>query len=97
MPIGDVDYKIMDKDNKHIAYAIMGYSTNRMSMAFPISIPTKKMVKLMDKRISGVIIWTCDDGIIYGKINELIGTIHWYNNELQCSFDKQKALKYIRY
>jgi hypothetical protein len=62
---------------------------------------------LVDKRLAPVVIWACEDGIIYGKANKLKGEIKWggrtprehsvNDNELMVYYDKQKELKYVRY
>jgi hypothetical protein len=61
----------------------------------------------VDKRLNPVMIWSCEDGIIYGKIDKLKGEIKWggrpsrdnssNDDELMIYYDKQKALKYIRF
>jgi hypothetical protein len=73
-------------------------------MAYPLPIQAKKLVKLSDKRLNPVAIWSCDDGIIYGKINNLAGELKWgenspheNSNELMVYYNKQKAFKYVRY
>jgi hypothetical protein len=78
-----------------------------MRTAYPLPISAKKLVKLIDKRITPVLIWACDDGIIYGKANKLIGEVKWGGRpprefsvndaELMVYYEKQKELKYIRY
>jgi hypothetical protein len=103
----DVDYKVFDKDGKLIAYAEVKGRLRSMRMAYPLPISAKKIVKLIDKRITPVIIWCCEDGIIYGKANKLIGEAKWggrsprdgsFNDaELMVYYDKQKELKYIRF
>jgi len=92
----DVDYKVFDKDNKLIAYVEVVSRMKNMSVSYPLPIHAKKLVKLFDKRIAPVIIWSCDDGIIYGKANELSGEII-VDTELVVFYDKQKEFKYIRY
>jgi hypothetical protein len=103
----DIDYKVFDKDDKLIAYVEVKGRLRSMRMAYPLPISAKKIVKLIDKRIMPVIIWSCEDGIIYGKANKLVGEAKWggraprvgsYNDaELMVYYDKQKALKYIRF
>jgi hypothetical protein len=78
-----------------------------MNTAYPLPLSAKKLVKLIDKRLAPVLIWACEDGIIYGKANKLQGEIKWggrpprdgsFNDaEMMVYFDKQKELKYIRY
>lgn len=103
----DIDFKIFDKDKKLIAYAEVKGRIRTMRDAYPLPIAAKKLVKLIDKRLSPVLIWSCEDGIIYGKANKLYGEIKWggrpprkdsfADNELMVYYDKQKELKYIRF
>ena len=103
----DVDYKIFDKDGNLIAYAEVKGRLKPMSTAYPLPVAAKKVVKLTDKRLIPVMIWSCEDGIIYGKVNKLKGEIKWggrtqrensFNDlELMVFYDKQKDLKYIRF
>lgn len=98
----DVDYRIHDKDGKHIAYAIVekaynGDRIDRMASSYPLKVSARRLSKLIDKRYPAVVIWQCDDGIIYGKPTQIEGAIRWDGNDLICYFEKQKGLKYIRY
>lgn len=103
----DVDYKIFNKDNDLIAYAEIKGRIRTMHDAYPLPIAARKIIKLADKRLVPVIIWACEDGIIYGKLNNLVGEIKWggsppregsvNDGELMVYYDKQKELKYIRF
>ncbi len=103
----DIDYKVFDKSSKLIAYAEVKGRMLTMANAYPLPIATRKVTKLADKRLNPVIIWACDDGIIYGKLTELYGKIRWggrakrngsvNDSELMAYYDKQKGLKYVRY
>jgi len=103
----DIDYKVFDKDNNLIAYAEVKGRIRTMHSAYPLPIAARKLVKLIDKRITPVLIWACEDGIIYGKADKLQGEIKWggrpprdgavNDNEMMVYYDKQKELKYIRY
>jgi len=103
----DVDFKVFDKLGNLIAYVEVKGRIRTMVNAYPLPIAARKAVKLVDKRIIPVIIWSCDDGIIYGKVNKLKGEIKWggraprdgsFNDEeLMIYYDKQKELKYIRF
>ena len=103
----DIDFKVFDKDNKLISYAEVKGRIRTIRDAYPLPISAKKLVKLADKRLSPVIIWACDDGIIYGKANNLYGEIKLGGRpprvgsvndaELMVYYDKQKELKYVRY
>lgn len=103
----DIDYKIFDKDKNLIAYAEVKGRIRTMKMAYPLPVSAKKIVKLMDKRLEPVLIWACDDGIIYGRVMKLIGEIKrggrpprigsFTDDELMVYYEKQKGLKYVRY
>jgi hypothetical protein len=104
----DIDFKIFNKDNEVIAYAEVKGRNKLMSVAFPLPVSIRKLLKLADKRLNPVMIWACEDGIIYAKIKDLIGDIRWggrkpregaYNDsELMAYFDKDKTpFKFIPY
>lgn len=103
----DIDYKVFDKDKNLIAYAEVKGRIRSMRDAYPLPISVKKLIKLIDKRLNPVIIWACEDGIIYGKASKLKGEIKWGGRaaregssndaELMAYYDKQKEFKYVRY
>jgi hypothetical protein len=103
----DIDYKVFDKDNNLIAYAEVKGRIRTIRDAYPLPISVKKLIKLIDKRLNPVIIWACEDGIIYGKASKLKGEIKWGGRapregssndaELMAYYDKQKEFKYVRY
>lgn len=103
----DIDYKIFDKDSNLIAYVEVKGRLKNISNAYPLPISAFKVTKLWAKRLNPTIVWACDDGIIYGKLRELEGSIRIggrkprdgsaYDIELIVYYDKQKPLKYIRY
>jgi hypothetical protein len=103
----DIDYKVFDKDGKLIAYAEVKGRIRSIRDAYPLPIAMRKIVKLMDKRLNPVVIWACDDGIIYGKPDKLEGLVKWGGRapraessndaELMVYYEKQKGMKYVRY
>ena len=103
----DIDYKVFDKDKNLIAYVEVKGRIRSLNMAYPLPLSAKKLIKLIDKRLTPVLVWACEDGIIYGKANKLQGEIKWggrpprdgsFNDaEMMVYYDKQKELKYIRY
>ena len=103
----DIDYKVFDKDNKLIAYVEVKGRIRTMREAYPLPISARKFIKLADKMLNPVIIWACEDGIIYVKANKLVGTVLWGgrapransydDNEFILYFEKQKCMKYIRF
>jgi hypothetical protein len=103
----DIDYKVFDKDKNLIAYAEVKGRIRSIRDAYPLPVSARKLVKLIDKRLPPVVVWACEDGIIYGKANKLKGEIKWGGRtprensfddlELMVFYDKQKDLKYIRF
>lgn len=92
----DVDYKIFDKDKALIAYAEVKGVIRNIRNAYPLPMTIGKLSKLMDKRLNPVIIWCCDDGIIYANPTALTGIVKW-DNELIVYYDKQRPMKYVRF
>lgn len=96
----DVDYKIFDKANNLIAYAEVSKRFSSISTAYPLQVPANKVVKLTDKKITPVVIWACDDGIIYAVATNVKGQIKCVDRDridLTILYDKQKGFKYVRY
>ena len=94
----DIDYKIFDKEGKLIAYAEIKSRVRPIYDAYPLPVSAKKIVKLVDKRLVPVVIWSCEDGIIYGIVSKLKGSISFdASSELVIFYDKQKPLKYVRF
>ena len=103
----DIDYKVFDKDKNLIAYAEVKGRIRTMHNAYPLPISARKLIKLIDKRITPVIIWACEDGIIYGKANKIQGEIKWGGRpprdgavndaEMMVYYEYQKEFKYVRY
>lgn len=95
----DVDFKILDANGEPIAYVDVVTTMKNMSRAYPLKVTAQEMTKLLRKRLNPTIVWACDDGIIYGKLKELLGQIQYVSSfdELIVFFDKQKSFKYVRY
>jgi len=103
----DIDYRVFDEKGKLIAYAEVKGRYRSIANAYPLPIAARKVVKLCDKRLNPVIIWACDDGIIYGKPTHLHGQVRWggrkpregavNDEELMLYYDKQEEFKYFRY
>lgn len=103
----DIDYKVFDKEGNLIAYVEVKGRIKTMYNAYPLPVAARKLVKLADKRLVPVMIWACEDGIIYGKVDKLKGEIKWggraprdnsFNDqELMVYYERQKELKYVRY
>ena len=105
--VNDIDYRVYDKDEKIISFVEVIYRHRNMNEAFPLPVSARKIVKLSDKRLNPVMIWACDDGIIYGRITQLSGSIKWcsikertnnYNDqELMVDYEQSNPFKLIRY
>jgi hypothetical protein len=93
----DVGYKIFDKNKNLIAYAEVCVKVQPIKYAYPLQINAKKLLKLIDKRMSSVMIWSCEDGILYSRPNQLLGTIKLEGEEMMVYYDKQKSFKYVRF
>ena len=103
----DIDYKVFDKEGNLIAYVEVKGRIKTIYNAYPLPVAARKLVKLVDKRLAPVIVWACEDGIIYGKVDKLKGDIRWGGRaprdnslndaELMVYYEKQKELKYVRY
>ena len=94
----DIDYKVFDKNNKLITYVEVRGRVRSMRDAYPLPIDLSKLVKLHEKRLNPVIIWSCDDGIIYGQVNKIVGEVSCNSSgDIMAYYDKQRAFKYVRY
>ena len=98
----DVDYKLSDDRGQLIAYVEVVGRIRNMKTSYPLPITLSKLNKLIDKRLNPVIVWACDDGIIYAEATKLEGVIKWgglppRDDEMMVYYDKQKTMKYVRY
>lgn len=93
----DIDYKVFDQDKNLIAYAEVVSVFRVMRESYPLPIDAKKLIKLADKRLNPVVIWSCEDGIIYCKTNKLDGSIKWEEYEFTVYAEKVRSMKYIRF
>lgn len=102
----DVDYLVYDKDMKEIAYVEIKGRNKNIRDAYPLPIAIRKLNKLADKKLNPVIIWSCFDGIIYGRLEQIEGFIKWggcrqqregavNDIELMAYYNKQNNLKEI--
>jgi hypothetical protein len=100
----DLNCKLIGKSGELIGYAHIISRVRTMYMAYPLPVETKKIIKLIDKRITPYLIWACEDGIIYGKPTELKGAIKFdlpapdaIVKEIMTYYEKQRGFGYIRY
>ncbi len=103
----DIDYKVFNKDGDLIAYVEVKGRLRPMGKAFPLPVAARKLVKLSDKRLNPIMIWACEDGLIYSPVDKLNGDIRWggrppregavNDDELMAYFPFTKRFKYIKY
>lgn len=98
----DIDYKVSDKNGQLIAYIEVVGRMRSMKTSYPLPITLSKLNKLIEKRLNPVIVWSCDDGIIYAEATKLEGHIKWgglppLDDEMMVYYDKQKSMKYVRF
>tara|TARA_B100000900_G_scaffold407918_1_gene421387 strand:+ start:66 stop:473 length:408 start_codon:yes stop_codon:yes gene_type:complete len=98
----DVDFKIT-KDEKTY-YAEVKGRNRTLENCYPLPVAARKIVKLCDTK-APIIIWDCEDAIIYGNVNKLQATGRTGGRtpregstndiEFMLYFDKQQELKTI--
>lgn len=94
---GDVDFRIIGENKSTIGYAEVNVLDTEMKDSFPLMVQARKIIKLRDKRLHAVMIWSCIDGIYYLPIEGLVGRATWSDEgELMLSFDNKKLFKYVR-
>jgi len=103
----DIDFKIFDKDKKLIAYVEVKGRNKDMSNAYPLPISLEKVSKLVGKRLNPVVVWACNDGIIYAQVKDVVGEVKWggrppregsvNDEELMIYYTKQKGFKYVKF
>ncbi len=95
--IDDVDFRIQGENGAVIGYAEVKVLDTEMKDSFPLMVEARKIIKLRDKRLHAVMIWSCIDGIYYLPIEGLVGRALWSEEEeLMLSFDNKKLFKYVR-
>ena len=72
--MNDVDFKIY-KDGKFVFYLEVKGRVRTLKECFPLPIAVRKLLKMTDKKQSGVILWACLDGIIFSRVETLNGQI----------------------
>mgnify|MGYP003628788406 CR=1 FL=1 len=94
----DVDFRILGDNKALIGYAEVKVLDTEMKNSFPLSVEARKIIKLRDKRLSAVMIWSCIDGILYSPIEELKGEANWSETtgELTLYYINKKLFKYVR-
>ena len=109
----DIDFLVLSHVSNTKAYVEVKGRHRTVDNAYPLPIAARKLVKLYDSLTSdptaakAFIIWACDDGIIVGDMDEIVGeatvggrprrpgsTNDW---EVMVKYNKQRALKKTMY
>jgi len=103
----DVDYRVFNSSKELIAYVEVKGRLRPIKEAYPLPVAARKVVKLCDKRLNPVMIWACEDGIIYAKVSEIQGEVKWggrkpraqsvNDEELMIYYEQQKGFKYVKF
>lgn len=93
----ECDFKLLSDASVPIGYAQVVEVDGMIRYSYPLSISIQELSLLKSKVMNPIIIWACDDGILYTKIKDTYGTFRWYNNDLHLFFTKQKNIKFIKY
>lgn len=103
----DIDYLILNKEGRHIANAEVKGRIRTIEQAYPLPVAVRKLVKLSDSNSNPIMIWTCEDGIIFAKLKNLKGQIKWGGRvprqgstndmELMAFYNKQEGLIELKF
>ncbi len=103
----DIDFVLYNEDNEISGYVEVKGRNRTMREAFPLPVALFKLSKLENKHNNGIIIWSCYDGMYYANINDIKGEVLFggreprpgaeHDKQLMVYYEKQEALKYIRY
>ena len=75
----DVDFLVLSHGSNTTAYVEVKGRYRSVADAYPLPVAARKLVKLYDTLTSdpnvskAFIIWACDDGIIAGDMDEIVG------------------------
>tara|TARA_R110000737_G_scaffold220961_1_gene236536 strand:- start:255 stop:677 length:423 start_codon:yes stop_codon:yes gene_type:complete len=70
----DIDFEIWSKGQFKFNLEVKG-RLKKIKDAYPLPVSVKKLTKIQDKKKQGVILWACEDGIIFSRIEKLKGEI----------------------
>ncbi len=104
----DVDFMVFNANGDHIGFAeVKGRPEKSINDDMILSVSIAKLHKLQSKRLNPIIIWACEDGIIYAKAIKLRGKVKWQgrtprrgasnDEEFMVFFENQPAMQRARY
>jgi hypothetical protein len=99
----DIDYVIYNLNKQKIGYVEVKGRNKNINEAYPLPIAVRKLHKLTEKKLQSIIIWSCLNGLLYCKLNNIIGTIKTGGRkprenstndiELMAYYNKQDSIK----
>ena len=105
----DIDFQIF-KSDRLVGFVEVKGRHRIIADAYPLPIAIRKLNKLQGElapREDPVIVWACHDGIIYGKVRNITGTVKYggrkvrdgasNDQELMAYFNPQEDLHHERY
>ena len=105
----DIDFQIF-KSDRLVGFVEVKGRHRIIADAYPLPIAIRKLNKLQGElapREDPVIVWACHDGIIYGKVRNITGTIRYggrkvrdgasNDQQLMAYFNPQEDLHHERY
>ena len=105
----DIDFQIF-KSDRLVGFVEVKGRHRIIADAYPLPIAIRKLNKLQGERApreDPVIVWACHDGIIYGKVRNITGTVRYggrkvrdgasNDQELMAYFNPQEDLHHERY
>lgn len=105
----DIDFQIF-KSERLVGFVEVKGRHRIIADAYPLPIAIRKLNKLQGElapREDPVIVWACHDGIIYGKVRNITGTVRYggrkvrdgasNDQELMAYFNPQEDLHHERY
>ncbi len=91
----DIDFKVSDSSGTDICFVEVKGRIKDIEDAFPLPISLRKLSKLQDKKLNPLIIWSCNDGIIYSLLKDMKGYI-MYGGRIprKGSYNDQEIMAY---
>jgi hypothetical protein len=98
----DVDFVLLNNKGVTIAFAnvnVVDDDGAHSSSLFEATLTS--ISKLQDKRLSPIVIWGFNDGIVFSKLMKLSGAVycsknHFGSDELMVRYDRQESMKCLR-
>lgn len=101
----DVDFVVFN--NEYKTHVEVKGRLRMIKDCFPLPLAIRKIYKLKEVAENPIVIWACFDGIVYAKLNDLIGEIKKGGRkprqgssndiEIMAYYPKQESIKVLKY